>query len=90
MKNAAIDANKTLYISCDSSQICGSYIVFQIDSEGSVKMVGTSTRIFIRGSRNKCSAWREILAIVMAVVDFEAVIRSHQGSVILLSDSIRL
>merc|ERR1712215_209777 len=53
-------------------------------------MCSTSTRIFIRASRNKSAAFREMLAIVTGVTDKEFVIRSHKTDVVILSDSILL
>merc|ERR1712215_487904 len=53
-------------------------------------MCSTSTRIFIRASRNKSAAFREMLAILTGVTDKEFVIRNHKTDVVILSDSISL
>ena len=53
-------------------------------------MCSTSTRVFIRASRNKSAAFRELVAIVTGVTDQEYVIRNHTSDVVILSDSISL
>ena len=85
-----MDKDKTLFLAYDASQVAGAYILFQLGDDGNIKMITTSTRVFIRASRNKSAAFRELLAIVSGVTDLEAIIRSHQSEVIILSDSISL
>ena len=63
MANATIDKDKTLYLACDASQIAAAHIVFKLGEDGQIVMITTCTRIFIRSSRNKSAAFRELLAI---------------------------
>ena len=84
MENHTIDPEKTLYLACDASQVAAAYILFQIGEDGNIQMCSTSTRIFIRASRNKSAAFREMLAIVTGVTDQEFVIRSHKTDVVIL------
>ena len=90
MENSVIDKQKTLYIAADASQIAAAYIIFQIDNDGEILMIYTATRILIRSARGKSAAYRELLSIVSAVVDFEHEIRQHPGEVVILSDSISI
>ena len=90
MSNNTIDPEKTLYLTCDASQVAAGYILFQIGEDGNILMISTSTRVFIRASRNKSAAFRELLPIVTGVTDQEFVIRNHKSDVIILSDSISL
>ena len=69
MENNTIDPEKTLYLACDASQVAAAYILFQIGEDGNIIMCSTSTRVFIRASRNKSAAFREMLAIVTGVTD---------------------
>ena len=48
------------------------------------------TRVFIRATRNKSAAFRELMSIISGVTDLETIIRSHESEVIILSDSISL
>ena len=90
ISNNTILASKPLYVSCDASLICGSYIAFQLEENGSLRLVSTNTKIFIRSARNKSSAFRELLAILSSLLELEMVIRSHYDEVVILSDSISL
>ena len=90
IENHTIDPEKTLYLACDASQVACGYILFQIGDDGNIIMCSTSTRVFIRASRNKSAAFRELLAIVTGVTDQEYVIRNHTSDVVILSDSISL
>ena len=58
MENTTIDPEKTLYLACDASQVACGYILFQIADDGNIIMCSTSTRVFIRASRNKSAAFR--------------------------------
>ena len=54
MSNSTIDQDKTLFLACDASQVAGAYILFQLEDDGNIKMITTSTRVFIRASRMSC------------------------------------
>ena len=90
MTNAAVNPDKTLYIATDASQIATAYMAFQISENAEIVMVYTTTRLLIRASRNKSSAFRELLAIVSGVSDLEHIIRQHRSEVVVMSDSISL
>ena len=90
MTNTTVNPNKTLYIATDASQIATAYMAFQISDDAEIVMIYTTTRLLIRASRNKSSAFRELLAIVSGVSDLEHIIRQHCSEVVIMSDSISL
>ena len=90
MTNSTIDKEKTLFLACDASQVAGAYILFQLGNDGDIVMITTCTRVFIRATRNKSAAFRELMSIISGVTDLETIIRSHESEVIILSDSISL
>ena len=84
--NATIDNTKPLFISCDRSKI----LAFQLDDNGQMVLTYCDSRVLKQSDRNKASSFRELLALVFAVIQMESQIRGHTGEVVILSDCISL
>ena len=88
--NATINQHKPLFISCDSSQICLGLLAFQLDDNGQMILVYCDSRVLKPSDRNKASSFRELLALVFAVIQMESQITGHQGEVVILTDCVSL
>ena len=55
-----------------------------------MNLVYCDSRVLKQSDRNKASSFRELLALVFAVIQMETQIRSHQAEVVILTDCVSL
>jgi len=84
-----IDKHKPIYYCTDSSQISVAYFAFQV-IDGEIRVVNMDSKILKSSDRNKPAAFREMMLLLFAIIQNEAVIRAHIANVLVLTDCIGL
>ena len=90
IKNYLIDKSRPLFLTTDASQISIAWMLFQINKDGDIEIVATDSKLLHQADRNKAASFRELLALMSAIVKNELRIRDHPLEVVILSDCISL
>ena len=86
---SVINKQKPIYFTSDASQISIAYLIFQVD-DGQIKIIGMDCKILKGPERNRPAAHRETLALLFTLMSNEAIIRSHNSKVLVMTDCISL
>merc|ERR1711954_4168 len=84
-----IDKTRPLFLATDSSQIAIGWVLYQI-VDGDISVINLDSKLLKIADRRKCAPMRESLAMIFALMENEATIKSHPGQCTLLTDCIGL